>query len=290
VIINILKPNERIDMALMFSTVLREADIPLAEVKLLRHKDQRAAKGRSPYELWRDDRPQFEWYQSTQSFGNRSKLKAPYWVVFLGTPSDETLFVGIYCVKYKGLLEEDAVMPHTGDVEKAGTADVYELTLDERLSDLIGKLYIDWGPGMRSWIQRADTKDKVIIELRDEFSEPEFPGYLEFIEPLSQIAKIPLGWTTVLQASRGVYLLTCPRTREQYVGSATGEGGFWNRWQDYIHTGHGGNVALKSREPSDYQVTILEVAGTAATEDDIIAMETRWKRKLQSREMGLNRN
>jgi hypothetical protein len=35
---------------------------------------------------------------------------------------------------------------------------------------------------------------------------------------------------------------------------------------------------------------MLEVAGTAATLDDIIKMEVRWKTKLQSREMGLNRN
>jgi hypothetical protein len=73
-------------------------------------------------------------------------------------------------------------------------------------------------------------------------------------------------------------------------GSATGEAGFWARWQDYIRTGHGGNVALKSRDPSDYQVSILEVAGTAATVDDILKMESRWKAKLQSGEMGLNRN
>jgi hypothetical protein len=49
-------------------------------------------------------------------------------------------------------------------------------------------------------------------------------------------------------------------------------------------------VALKSREPSDYQVSILEVAGTAATYDDILKMESRWKRKLQTGEMGLTRN
>ena len=47
-------------MPLMFNTLLREAGIPLADVRLLRHKDQRAAKGRTPYELWRDDRQQFE--------------------------------------------------------------------------------------------------------------------------------------------------------------------------------------------------------------------------------------
>ena len=66
--------------------------------------------------------------------------------------------------------------------------------------------------------------------------------------------------------------------------------GFWGRWQDYIQTGHGGNVALKSRDPSDYHVSILEVAGTALTPDDIMKLEMQWKLKLQSIEMGLNRN
>jgi hypothetical protein len=93
-----------------------------------------------------------------------------------------------------------------------------------------------------------------------------------------------------LKVSRGVYLLTCPKTKEQYVGSATGEHGFLQRWLDYVETGHGGNVVLKSREPSDYQVSVLQVAGTDATPDTILAMEIRWKRKLQSMEMGLNKN
>ena len=93
---------------------------------------------------------------------------------------------------------------------------------------------------------------------------------------------------SALKSSRGIYLLTCPKTKEQYVGSASGVEGFWGRWQDYIHTGHGGNVKLKSRQNSDYQVSILEVAGSSATTNEILTMESRWQSKLQSREMGLN--
>ena len=37
-------------------------------------------------------------------------------------------------------------------------------------------------------------------------------------------------------------------------------------------------------------ISILEVAGTAADHKDILEMEGRWQRTLQSREMGLNRN
>ena len=74
------------------------------------------------------------------------------------------------------------------------------------------------------------------------------------------------------------------------MGSATGAGSFLNRWQEYARTGHGGNVCLKARDSADYQVCILQVAGSDASDDEIIGMETQWKLKLQSREMGLNAN
>ena len=277
-------------MPLMFNSILKEAGIPLSEVRLLRHKDQRSAKGRTPYELWRDDRPQFDWYQSTQQLRTRTRLDIPYWASFVGTPSDETLFVGVYAVEYQGRLQRDTPAAHTHGVLRAGRIDVYELTEQSTFSEFDGKLYVDWGPGKRSWIQRADRQDKPITELRTEFKEPEFPGFLRFVSPLSGLDRLPKSWIVALQSSSGVYLLTCPKTKEQYVGSATGHEGFWGRWQDYVETGHGGNVALRSRDPSDYQVSILEVAGTAATTEEILAMESLWKSKLQSQEMGLNRN
>lgn len=181
-------------------------------------------------------------------------------------------------------------MPHMDGVERAGECDSYDLVLQDQLSDLIGKLVIDWGFAAIAWIQHADRNNKVITELHKAFKKPEFPGFLNFIQQLSKLENLPLSWTSVLKSSRGIYLLTCPKTKEQYVGSATGVDGFWGRWQMYINDGHGGNVGLKSREPSDYQVSIIEVAGTSLTLDEILAMENKWKIKLQSREMGLNKN
>lgn len=277
-------------MPIFFNTMLHAAGLPLADVRLLRHKDQRAAKGRTPYELWRDDRPQFDLYQSIQAVRNESRLRAPYWASFVGSPNDETLFVGLYLNRGARLLDKDIPKVQMDGVEVAGTCNIYDLALEQVLCDLKGRLIIDWGSGDRSWIQRADNQDKAVIELRTEFKEPDFPGFLNFIEPLSKLHKLPRTWVTALQSSHGVYLLTCPKTKEQYVGSATGESGFWGRWQNYLDGGDGGNMGLQGRDPSDYQVSILEVAGSSANGEEVLAMEGLWQRKLQSREMGLNRN
>ncbi len=276
-------------MPIMLNTVLREAGLDPADVRVLRHKDTRATKGLSPYELWRDNRPQFEWYQSTQSITNRSKLEAPYWAAFVTTFDNEDLFAGLYSVRYRGLLESDTPSTHiAGATDKAGENDVWDTTLCEELSDLIGRMVIEWGPGKLAWVQYANKNDKPIVELRRVFREEDFPGFLNFIRPLSAILAMPKSWTAALSAAKGVYLLTCPKTREQYVGSASGEDGFLGRWTGYALNGHGGNVRLMSREPSDYQVSILEVAGTSATLDDILQMEGRWQAKLQTVDMGLN--
>lgn len=277
-------------MPILFNTLLSAAGVNLQDVRLLRHKDTRSARGRTPYELWRDDRPAFNVYQSTQGIANGKRLRASFWAAFVGTPAGETLFVGLYRVKGRKLLDQDTPMPHMNAIDRAGTCHIYDLVLEDNLCDLIGRLVIDWGRAGRAWIQRADRQSKEVMELRRAFKEPDFPGFLSFVSQLSKLNTLAAAWIEVLRASKGVYVLTCPRTKEQYVGSATGAGGFWQRWHDYVQSGHGGNVALKSRDPSDYQVSILEVAGTAATEEEILSKEQQWKRKLQTREMGLTRN
>ncbi len=49
-------------------------------------------------------------------------------------------------------------------------------------------------------------------------------------------------------------------------------------------------MRLRARDPSDYQVSVLQVAGSDTTDEEILGMESLWKRKLQSQEMGLNAN
>ena len=277
-------------MPVSFTSFLTDTGLEPADVRLLRHKDNRSDRGRGPYELWRDKLKLFNEYQSTQSPNNRSRLGSKYWASFVGAPNGETLFVGVYSVGFIGKNKKRLRQVHRDGTIAAGKIDVYRTRQTKFLEEYIGRLVIDWGSGERCWIQRADKQPKSVIEIRPEFKESAFPGYMRFREPLSWIEKLPSDWIQALKNARGVYVLTCPRTREQYVGSATGAGGFWQRWCDYLLNGHGGNVGLKSRKPSDYQVGVLEVAGSCSNEDDIRTMESNWKKKLQTREMGLTKN
>ena len=104
-------------------------------------------------------------------------------------------------------------------------------------------------------------------------------------------------WKGALSNVSGVYLITDTKIGKLYVGSATGEGGIWQRWSEYAGNGHGSNrelIALlseKGNEYSDYfQYSVLEIADTHASANDILTRESYWKDVLCSREHGYNAN
>lgn len=283
-------------MPLKFNMLLCSEGIDPAEVRLLRHQT-REPDGRTPYILWRDNLPGFESYQSTQSPDRRSHFRGSYWASFVAPPDGRTLFVGLYAVRLVETVPVGKIDPFHGRPiggDKGWTHyDQYECIPAPQLADYSGRLSVHWGDSTsayRAWVQRADQQDKIVVELAREFREEEFPGFTRLVRPLSEIETIPASWQEALRATRGVYLLACPKTREHYVGSATGMEGFLGRWREYATTNHGGNVGLKARDPADWIVSVLEVAGSAASDAEILEMETSWKLKLHSRNIGLNRN
>ena len=276
-------------MPLTFKDALTNAGIDPKKVRFLRHVSRDADPGRTPYEMFKKDRPLFELFQSHQSRKRHSDFKGEYWASFVGTPDKRTLFCGLYASRYLGVGDRDVEYPHRkGKIDKAGHYDKYELILSDALKEYGGLLFVNWGPSPRSWVQ-SKKPDKIITELYREPNEEEFPGFLKFIKQLSEINLLPSEWITMLRNQKGIYLLTCPNTKEQYVGKASGSDGFWGRWQDYIRDGHGGNIHLRNRV-SDYQVSILETVGSAVSDAELDTLEALWKVKLQSRKMGLNGN
>jgi hypothetical protein len=279
-------------MPFMFNSLLEEAGISPKDVRLLRHQTA-LPDGRTPLDLLRGSREAFDTYQGTQTHTARAYFLAPFWAAFVGLPDGRTMFAGLYEVGEPALIEHETWSSLANQMIPAGTEDAYPLALSDMLTGYIERLFIEWGGGLtgkRAWRQRADQQNKIVTELLPSVAPAPFPGFMRVVAPLSHIAISPPSWIDALSSARGIYLLACPRTGEAYIGSATGEGGFWQRWQEYCANGHGGNVALKARERSDYTVSVLQVAGSADTRDDILAMESSWKAKLETRRTGLTRN
>lgn len=279
-------------MPFRFNQLLVDAGIDPRDVRLLRHQTD-LGRGRTMLDAWRADRATFEEFQSLQLAKRRSSFARPYWATFIGTWDRRTLFAGVYTASSPVVVEERSIMPLAETLAPPGTLDRFQTSLTDHLAAYSGRLYIDWGggnSGKRSWNQRADVQDKLVTELHLSVGEQPFPGFMSIASPLSALAGAPPGWIQRLSEAQGVYLLACPRTGEMYVGSATGAGGFWARWLDYRRNGHGGNVALIGRQPTDWNVSVLQVAGSADSSDDILAMEALWKVKLQARQFGLSRN
>ena len=102
---------EVVSMSVMFNTILAQEGIDPARVRLLRHQESKPDTIHTPYELWRDNRPGFEQYQSVQSIKNRPKFNFPIWASFVADPLGATLFVGLYSAEYIGVGKNDIPRP-----------------------------------------------------------------------------------------------------------------------------------------------------------------------------------
>ena len=272
--------------------LLREAGLDPSSVRLLRHQPV-LANGVVLVDQFHRDREALLSWQARQWVQRRPHLAAAYWSSFLGTPDGRTVLEGVYHACPAGEVSEQTFDPLTGETIAAGTCDQYALTRIAEFEDYAGRLFVEWGggaSGKRAWVQRADNQDKPITALLERTFEQPFPGYIAFQHTIGVLGMLSPNWVEALRRAKGIYLLSCPVTGRHYTGSATGADGFWGRWQEYFTTGHGGNLGLRDSDTSTFGVTILQVAGSTATTDDILADEQVWKAKLLSREFGFNRN
>jgi hypothetical protein len=141
----------------------------------------------------------------------------------------------------------------------------------------------------------------LVHELRAEpLHLEEFPGYkkldLEWPD-LEVIVRLnTTSWRTALSNVAGIYLISDPTAGKLYVGSATGEGGIWSRWCQYV-SGHGNNrelldlIGRHGRERArSFRFSIPEIADVNASSEEILNRESHWKRIVMTRTYGYNAN
>jgi len=209
-------------------------------------------------------------------------------LIYLG--ADRWLFAGVYRVLGVGPGQDIAFK--------------YQTELIPGHEELIGRIIVRYKREYRAsyiWGHKYGSELEV-AEIRDaRVSIEPFPGYNNVRILHHKLGVIVSNqepsWKAALSSVGGVYVITDIRNGKTYVGSASGEGGIWQRWQSYSETGHGGNAELRllldahGQEYShNFQYSMLEIADPQDSAEKICARENHWKEVFMSREFGYNSN
>jgi len=270
------------------------------KVKLVRHQD---TNRNIQFEKLKKTKKLLEEYQSIQS---EDRFKCEYIMSYLAIENSNSLFVGMYEVKSSKYVENIIVSDNLIELGHTNNFTGYKYELEEVdfLKDLNNRLVIDWGKGFRSWAQWLDEKkDKEVIEIRPKGYVDDFPGYEDIFLDYSELEKIieyPNAnkiWYQKLSAVAGIYLITDQFTGKHYIGSAYGKDGIIGRWKTYVDKSMRENkdlIELSNNNDESYKYkftfTILRTLSKALSKDEVIEKENSYKRRLGSREFGLNSN
>lgn len=225
-------------------------------------------------------------WQSKRNFGRK------YVISLISMGGSRWLFAGIYEVQGAEWISDEPA--HF----------MYDLAEDPRGAELNGRLIVSHDREGRQSYRNAESiaSEISVQELRpSRLSVQRFPGFKSILLTKLQLETIfkenHESWRTALSSVAGVYLISDSKTGKLYVGSATGEGGIWARWSAYAATGHGENAELRKLlaiegpgRASSFQYSVLEIADTHASSEDVLLRESHWKNVLLSRSHGLNAN
>lgn len=195
------------------------------------------------------------------------------------------------------------VYDNAGEVveERTATHRSFHLQESALLESLHGRLLIEWSRDPVNWAKPGSRAAKFpVVEIADPHIV-EFPGYDRVLLPYAQLREMVgdsryTKWQAALSAVQGIYLIADTETGKLYVGKADGTERIWGRWTTYAQDGHGGNVAMRElvgrdpNQPGRYLFSILRVFGPQVPQAEVDAAEEHFKRAMQTREHGLNRN
>lgn len=106
-------------------------------------------------------------------------------------------------------------------------------------------------------------------------------------------------WKNNLSSVKGIYCITDISNGQLYIGSASGEGGIWQRWQQYANVNDltGGNTTFEKIKNNgaehiidNFTYSILEIFDIRTDKHVILERESFWKNVFKSKIFGMNEN
>lgn len=251
-----------------------------SKVKYVRHKDNRQEYRELIKD--RDELLKYQKYQKNNVFKN-----CEYIISFVGKDGTKSLFIGVFKV---------------GKVYKKNNAYYYDLIEEKGFDDFKDRVVVDWGSATLSWHQWYSNTEKEVVEILPKGFFGHFPGLLEFSLDFYDLKKLVNNvdankdWFNNLKSVNGIYLILDSKTGNQYIGSASGKEGIWQRWASYTRDGHGGNILLKdlclidSEYYKNFRFSILQTLPSNILPKEVVKIENLYKVKLGTKSFGLNQN
>lgn len=288
---------------LELNDLLRDAGLDPAATVVMRHRPkEKSLRKVLPWLI--EDRPDlFLAFQSQHGPTTERILKnASTLASFVADGAGRALFVGIYAIKdfHQITPAQYWAMPINRELETHGVGGPrpgqdplwFDLTLAPELSELHGKLVVDW-PGIeRSWVRWANCNTFTIHAILEEsrLNLKMIPWH-ELLLTWHELRALPASMHRRMEEWRGIYYIRDSASGKGYVGSAYGTENISGRWKNYAATGHGGNRLLRGVKPEYLSFSILQRVSPDLPSDDVIALENSWKLRLQTRApYGLNDN
>lgn len=278
----IARPDE-ITVSLTLAPLLLDAGIDPARAMVIRHAFAIEPEDSGLTGLHADSsHAEILAYTATQSSDTRRFPASPSdcWVVFIREGGNQARLW--------------SVIENRGEVSRDEIRRTFDIVETEQMADLRGRLVIGW-KSPRTWRMSGTAAGAYPVTSISDAEPIPFPGFDRLILSYPQLQAVMrehryASWRTALASVTGIYLITDTRDGRQYVGKADGEESIRQRWSAYACNGHGGNVELRTLDPSSYRFSLLRVFDPATPTRDINGAESHYKSALDSVRHGLNRN
>jgi len=289
-------------MELEFNDLLRKGDINPERVLVLRHRPTEPELRKALPWLASEHPDIFNAYQATQNPRAEAAMsRAAHVAAFIGHEPGKAVFVGLYrqCgnrpINSDDFQKSDAYKELRKLGMRADSADtksnclLFDLQLLEILSNWRGRLIVRWPPPEIGWFRWADRNQMRVDAILDESAFARaMPDWKDIVLSWAELRLMPARWRAALQQWRGVYFIFDTARCAGYVGSASGGDNILGRWTAYAQSGHGGNKRLRLSNPDDLRFSILELTSPDLIPKDVVAIETRWKKRLHTQGYQMN--
>jgi hypothetical protein len=231
-------------------------------------------------------------FDEWQRWQSKRNFEREYVIALIALPtSNQWLFAGLY--QSQGAEWKEQYNLH-----------YYKLSPDVSCTEFEGRLVVAFArAGRQSYLNAENWASGITVaELKAEkLSIAEFPGYRNINLSKGELESIVRqsleSWRTALSNVAGIYVISDTESGKLYVGSATGEGGLWQRWSQYAATGHGGNKELQvllretgAKTAENFRFAVLEIADIHSSEKEVLRRESHWKEVLLTKQHGFNAN